>query len=114
MSYHTATPYKFHLRSAAQEHDGSIYSEPFEGHAYAVAMQPRYVENEKWKIDAAFITHACNSYAELVDALTDLVLAHEGILTVNKGRLDSRDDAAKRAETLLLRLRNAAKAEGRS
>jgi hypothetical protein len=71
MTEHTPTPYKWHPKSDADERNGSIYSEQRPGHAYAVAMQPRYVENNQWSQDAAFIVKAVNNHEALVVALTN-------------------------------------------
>jgi hypothetical protein len=56
-------PWKWHPKSADQEHNGSIYAEPREGHAYAIAMQPRYVSDKQWAADAPLIVTAVNSFA---------------------------------------------------
>lgn len=64
--------------------------------------------------NAAFIIRACNAHDELIEALTDLVLAHDGIFTMRNGAIDTRDAIAERGENLLLRLRAAAKTEAAS
>lgn len=60
----TQGPYHWHPRVEADDRNGSVYLEKTPGHAYAVAMQPRYVENEAWAETAAFITDAFNTLHE--------------------------------------------------
>jgi len=52
------TPWKWHPRSAEREHNGSVYAEPIQGHAYAVAVQPRYVKDQEWRVHASLIAAA--------------------------------------------------------
>lgn len=80
---HTAGPWKWHPKSGDQEHNGSIYSEPRIGHAYAIAMQPRYVTDEQWAADARLIAAApetAKQRDDLLEALKQirLWLAEEG------------------------------------
>jgi hypothetical protein len=72
---HTELPWKWHPKSADQSHNGSVYSERREGHAYAVAMQPQYVTDEQWKADAQLIVTTVNTYP----AVEGLVKALEAI-----------------------------------
>lgn len=65
----SSLPWQWHPRSAKAAHEGSIYRMERPGHAYAIAMQPRYVENKQFSADAAFIVHAVNSHAALMNAL---------------------------------------------
>ena len=55
--------WKWHPRSADAAHNGSIYSEPITGHAYAIAMQPNFVSDEDWKRIAEKATRAVNEAA---------------------------------------------------
>lgn len=66
---HTPLPWKWHWRSEDEIATGSIFAEPREGHAYAVAMTPRYQTKERWEADAALIAHAVNSHAVMLDTL---------------------------------------------
>ncbi len=72
MAEHTPTPWKWHQESKEQEHTGSIYSMVREGHAYAVAMMPRYQTRDRWAEDAAFIVKAVNNHEALMKALQDI------------------------------------------
>jgi len=63
---HTSTPWKWHPQSKDQAHTGSVYSEPRQGHAYAVAMMPRYQSVAGWEADASFIVKAVNNHDALV------------------------------------------------
>lgn len=74
---HTAGPWKWHPKSTDQEHNGAIYSEIYEGHAYAVAMQPRYVSYEQWAANARLIAAAPDLLAAL-----ELLLAAKGSKTL--------------------------------
>ncbi len=62
-------PLKWHPKSEDQAHNGSVYFEPIKGHAYAVAMQPRYVSDADWKAYAEQLTRSVNALPELVAAL---------------------------------------------
>lgn len=53
----------------------SIFSMVREGHAYAVAMCPRYQKPARWVADAVLIVEAVNSY----DALRARVAELEGL-----------------------------------
>jgi hypothetical protein len=65
----TPTPWKWHPPSKDQAHTGAVYSEVRTGHAYAVAMMPRYQTDEKWKADAEFIIKSVNNHDALIHAL---------------------------------------------
>jgi hypothetical protein len=56
MIEHTPAPWKWHWRNDIAA--GSVFSEPHEGHAYAVAMCPRYQSREQWAADASLIAAA--------------------------------------------------------
>jgi hypothetical protein len=73
MSEHNNPPWKWHPKSIDQAHNGSIYSEHHTGHAYAIAMQPRYVTDEEWAITAPIITKAVNNHDKLVSTLRFLL-----------------------------------------
>ena len=72
MTQHQQTPWGWHQKDERSERNGSIYSMRHPGHAYAVAMQPRYVESDQWAEDAALIVKAVNERPALVKALKDL------------------------------------------
>jgi hypothetical protein len=63
MTDHTQLPWKWH--PSFGDRNGCIYSEPHPGHAYAVAMQPRYVENDCWEADAELIVSAVNAWSDV-------------------------------------------------
>lgn len=67
-SKHTPGPWKWHWRPEDKDAPGSVFAEPYEGHAYAVAMMPRYQTKEQWEADARLISAA----PDLLDALTEL------------------------------------------
>lgn len=48
-----------------------------------------------------------NAHDDLVNALTDFVLAHDGIFEMRGGRIDTRDAIVERGERLLQRIRKA-------
>lgn len=73
MTQHTSLPWKWHPASKDQAHIGAIYSEPREGHAYAIAMQPRYQSDAGWRADATLIVQCINAYPDLV-AFAEYVL----------------------------------------
>ena len=54
-----ATPgsWQWHWRHEDQEAPGVVFSETFRGHAYAIAMCPRY-RGDNWAPDATFIALA--------------------------------------------------------
>lgn len=70
-------PWKWHPRSKDQEHNGSVYREPIKGHAYAIAMQPRFVSDEQWAADAQLITAAPDLLAAL-----ELLISARGAKTL--------------------------------
>lgn len=72
MAEHMDLPWTWHAKSADQAHNGSIYHLKRPGHAYAVAMQPRYVDDKQFAADAEFICRAVNSYDVLVSALHEI------------------------------------------
>ena len=65
----TPLPWTWHPQSKDQAHTGSVYCLRRPGHAYAVAMQPRYQTDESWNADAAYIVLAANHRHKLVEAL---------------------------------------------
>ena len=69
MSETSKLPWTWHAKSKDQAHNGSIYRWDRPGHAYAIAMQPQYVEDEQFNADAAFIVRAVNNHDVLVKAL---------------------------------------------
>jgi len=54
----TPAPWRWHWRSEDEATPGSVFAEPHEGHAYAVAMMPRYQTKEQWEADARLIAAA--------------------------------------------------------
>lgn len=86
MAEHTNPPWKWHPKSTDHDHNGSVYSEHRTGHAYAIAMQPRYVTDEEWAITAPMIVRAVNSQEALVKALEPFAELH------NEGSEDFSDD----------------------
>jgi hypothetical protein len=72
MAEHQQLPWAWHPKSKDQSHNGSIYRIERPGHVYAVAMQPRYVEDDQFKADASYIVKACNAFPDLVKALEQI------------------------------------------
>lgn len=68
MSDHTPTPWMWAWRDD-EDAPASIFSMKREGHAYAVAMCPRYQTPDKWVEDAKFILSAVNNHDALLMAL---------------------------------------------
>ena len=68
MTEHTQTPWMWAWRYD-ETAPASIFSMVREGHAYAVAMCPRYQKPEQWVADAKFVLKAVNSHDALVEAL---------------------------------------------
>ncbi len=66
---HTELPWKWHSRVEEDLQTGSVYAEPRRGHAYSVAVAPKYQETERWKADATLIVKAVNNHEALVKAL---------------------------------------------
>lgn len=66
MTDHTPTPWTWHAKSIDQAHNGSIFHMKMPGHAYAIAMQPRYVDDKQFATDADFIVKAVNDHDALV------------------------------------------------
>jgi hypothetical protein len=62
----TPGQWKWSLRARDDDAPGSVYAERFEGHAYAVAMCPRYAKKEQFTADADFIAHAPDDIAWLL------------------------------------------------
>lgn len=60
--------WKWHWRFENGEANGSVYAEPREGHAYAVAICPRYQTKEQWEADAPVIAAAKEMLAALKTA----------------------------------------------
>jgi len=79
MAEHSALPWTWHAKSIDQAHNGSIYRMERPGHAYAVAMQPRYVDDKEFAANAAFIVKAVNNHEALVKALSDVLNKHAGL-----------------------------------
>jgi len=69
---HTDLPWKWHSRIEDGLQTGSIYSEPRQGHAYSVAVAPKYQTPEQWKADAEFIIKAAENHSALILALQDI------------------------------------------
>ncbi len=57
-TYHTPGPWQWHWRLEDGIATGSVFAEPTPGHAYAVAMCPRYQKQEQWEADATLICAA--------------------------------------------------------
>lgn len=72
MSEHSDLPWTWHAKSIDQAHNGSIYRMERPGHAYAIAMQPRYVDDAQFKANAELIIKAVNNHEALVAALRGL------------------------------------------
>ncbi len=68
-----ATPgqWAWHWRKGDEDAPGSIFSEPYFGHAYAVAMCPRYGK-DKFSADADLIVDAVNHQPVLIDEIRRL------------------------------------------
>jgi hypothetical protein len=54
----TEGPWRWHWRFENGEANGSVYAELREGHAYAVAICPRYQTKEQWEKDAPLLAAA--------------------------------------------------------
>ncbi len=57
-TYHTPGPWQWHWRLEDGIATGSVFAEPTPGHAYAVAMCPRYQRRDQWEADATLICGA--------------------------------------------------------
>jgi hypothetical protein len=68
---HTPTPWMWAWRDD-EDAPASIYSMIRDGHAYAVAMCPKYQKREQWVADAKFIIEACNNYSALKARIAEL------------------------------------------
>lgn len=77
MAEHKQTPWSWHAKSNDQAHNGSIYRMERHGHAYAIAMQPRYVDDAEFAANAAFIVKAVNNHEALVERLKEACLQIE-------------------------------------
>jgi hypothetical protein len=54
---------KYSIRRDDDGHNnGSIFVEPYEGHAYCIAKAPKYATDEEWKHNAKIIIAAVLSY----------------------------------------------------
>lgn len=73
MTLHTQTPWKWHTEFKSDERIGSVFAEPREGHAYAIAMQPKYQTKEQWDADAALIVRSVNTLPALAKAMENLL-----------------------------------------
>lgn len=71
---HSELPWQWHPESKDQAHTGAVFRMERPGHAYAIAMKPRYVSDEQWADDAAFIVKACNAHDKIVAALDGMVM----------------------------------------
>jgi hypothetical protein len=65
MAEHTQGPWRWD--------SGSVFSEPHVGHAYTVAISPRYQKPKQWEADARLIAAAPDllAYARLMKANGD-------------------------------------------
>jgi hypothetical protein len=83
MNDRTAGPWKWHSRVEDLYGDGpiqsgSIFAEPIKGHAYSVAVAPKYQTEEQWRADAAAIVLWENNFDDLVKALESFIaVTHE-------------------------------------
>jgi hypothetical protein len=68
---HTQTPWMWAWRND-ESAPASIFSMVREGHAYAVAMCPRYQKPEQWVADAKFILEAINNHENLKARVAEL------------------------------------------
>lgn len=104
---HTAGPWKWHWRSENGEANGSVYAEPREGHAYAVAICPRYQTKEQWEVDAPLLAASLDMLAALKIARGYVAKMLETVKHVDDRALDgARSDFARIEKAI-------AKAEGR-
>lgn len=78
MSEHTPGPWKWHWRRDDDDAPASVYAEPREGHAYAVAMMPRYQKREQWTADAALIAAAPDMMEALRRCRAELASLRDG------------------------------------
>lgn len=91
----TQGPWRWHWRRDDSHWPGSIFAEPRTGHAYAVAMCPRYGK-ESFEADAEFIAHARQ---DIPDLIAELRKAWEEIeIMCRERRQDDEDHAALEAE----------------
>ena len=65
----TPGPWMWNWRPGDESAPASIFAMPRKGHAYAIAMCPRYQTKERWAADAALIVRAVKSHDELLAAL---------------------------------------------
>jgi hypothetical protein len=100
MTDHSALPWTWHPKSEDQSHNGSIYRMERPGHAYAIAMQPQYVEDKQFAADAALIVKAVNNHERLVKALGDTLceLSHCAIQLAARGLPGHEGDSVSRAQ----------------
>lgn len=68
---HTPTPWMWAWRDD-ETAPASIFSMVKEGHAYAVAMCPRYQTPERWVEDAKLIVRSVNAVPALIKALEEI------------------------------------------
>jgi hypothetical protein len=108
---HTQTPWKWHPKSKDQAHTGSVYAEHLEGHAYAVAMMPRYQTDERWAADATLIVRAVNNHDKLVKALEHVLNCANAAVGADASDPDASEafdmweDARRKARALLAEVR---------
>src|SRR5437879_732588 len=69
---HTPLPWKWHPEFRGNDRIGSIYAEHLQGHAYAVAMQPKYQTPERWDADATLIVRSVNAIPALLAAMEEI------------------------------------------
>lgn len=89
---HTPLPWKWH--KDYPDHSGTIYAEPKEGHAYAIAIKPRYETTERWKSNAALIVRSVNAVPALVKALEETEKSFEVIRQMLIGNLNEPERSA--------------------
>ena len=61
----TEGEWKWHWRYEDGKATGSVFAEPREGHAYAVAICPQYQTREQWEVDASILAAGKDMLAAL-------------------------------------------------